>query len=143
MFKLYQAVLEARELTADSQSFKGMASEYVAQAEKAHQVLDQAKADYDLHHSAPPAPVQWNVNKVNGYECLDHPKVQGTSYMEVYHLIGTSGCSNDEYMWQWSVMGVIATKKGKLLVNPCDWVVEVTKDHFLVLDDTTYRNLYL
>jgi hypothetical protein len=86
---------------------------------------------------------RWNTEAINGYECLDHPKVTGTSYMEVHKLIGTSGCSRDERMYQWSVMGVITTRQGKLLVNPGDWVVEVTPEHFLVLDDTTYRNLYL
>ena len=88
-------------------------------------------------------PVQWNVNCLNGYACTDHPAVQGTNYMEVHNLIGTSGCSKGNPWWQWSVMGVILTEQGKLLVNPGDWVVEVVKDHFLVLDDTTYRNLYL
>ena len=87
--------------------------------------------------------IRWNADAVNGYECLDHPKVQGTSYMEVHSLIGTSGCSRDAQMYQWSVMGVIATHQGKLLVNPGDWVIEIVKDHFLVVDNHTYRNLYL
>jgi hypothetical protein len=87
--------------------------------------------------------VRWNVGANNGYACMDHPKVEGTSYMEVHRLIGTSGCSRDAHMYQWSVMGVITTRQGKLLVNPGDWVVEVVPDHFLVVDDQTYRNLNL
>lgn len=140
---LHNAVLQAHELTADSSTFTRMVSEYVAQAEQAHQVLRVAMVEYADAVRFCKTPVQWNVKQVNGYACLDHPEVRGTNYMEVHHLIGTSGCSNDATMWQWSVMGVIVTRQGKLLVNPGDWVVEVTKGHFLVLDDTTYRNLYL
>jgi hypothetical protein len=87
--------------------------------------------------------VRWNAEATNGYECLDHPLVTGTCYMEVHKLIGTSGCSKDAHMYQWSVMGVIATRQGKLLVNPGDWVIEIIPDHFLVVDDYTYRNIHL
>lgn len=88
-------------------------------------------------------PIRWNVDKLNGYECKDHPRVMGTCYDEVWRLVGTSGCSKDANMYQWSVMGVIATNQGKLLVNPGDWVIEVTPDHYLVLDDAEYREHYL
>ncbi len=68
--------------------------------------------------------VQWNKDIIRARDCEDHPKVRSTSYMEVYNLIGTSGCSNEEPYWNWEVLGVIETPNGKLVVNPGTWIIE-------------------
>lgn len=68
--------------------------------------------------------VQWNVNGEQlGRECKDHPAVRGTSYTEVAKLLGTSGCSNDAVMWDWSRMGIIETLEGFHVVTPGDWII--------------------
>jgi len=75
--------------------------------------------------------VQWNVPSKDGgkvmlgSECGDHPSVRGTTYMEISDLIGTSGCSKGEPMWDWSVMGVIETPYGKMVVTPGDFIVRM------------------
>src|SRR5690348_11208557 len=72
--------------------------------------------------------VQWNVNgECLGRDCLDHPLVRGTSYAEVNEMIGTSGCSNDSEMWDWSRMGCVETLEGKHLVTPNDWIITGVK----------------
>jgi len=40
-------------------------------------------------------------------------------------------------------MGVLETSRSKLVLVPGDWVIEVTEGVYLVLDDVTYRKLYL
>ncbi len=76
------------------------------------------------HETVPANPV-WNVGgKQLGRECEDHPAVRGTSYQEVYALIGTAGCSSDATMWDWSRLGVIETKRGRLVVYPGDSIIE-------------------
>lgn len=68
--------------------------------------------------------VSWNVGaKLLGRECTDHPAVRGTSYEEVYDLLGTSGCSRDAEMWDWSRLGVIETRRGRLVVYPGDRII--------------------
>lgn len=70
------------------------------------------------------APVQWNKNAQElGAECKDHPAVRGTTYLEVAYICSTSGCSPDEAMWDWARMGVIATRYGRQVVCPNDWVI--------------------
>ena len=74
-------------------------------------------------HASPAA--AWNVGgKQLGRECADHPAVRGTSYQEIHELLGTSGCSNDAEMWDWSRLGVIETKRGRLVVYPNDLIIE-------------------
>jgi hypothetical protein len=89
--------------------------------------------------------VQWNVTlKENGLplgrDCLDHPAVRGTDYMEVHALIGTSGCSTEHPHYTWSVMGVIATKHGKQLVCPGDWIGTLVPGVYIVMTDVEYRS---
>lgn len=72
--------------------------------------------------------VQWNVPGRDGKpklakECKDHPAVRGTSRVEVFMLLGTSGCSKEEPHWDWSVMGVIQTISGPHTISPGDWVI--------------------
>ena len=67
---------------------------------------------------------QWNVDGAQlGRECTDHSAVRGTTYLEVHELIGTSGCSHNEPYWNWDRMGVIETKRGRLVVIPGDYIV--------------------
>lgn len=54
-----------------------------------------------------------------------HPSIRPTSYMEVHQLLGTSGCSNDANMWDWSVLGVIDNSRGKVVVFPGDVILEI------------------
>lgn len=70
-------------------------------------------------------------------------KVRGTSYDELHKLLGTMGCSKESPYWVAHVMGVIETPKGALVLSPGDWLIEVTEGAYLVLDDPTYRKLYL
>lgn len=91
--------------------------------------------------------VCWNKPDKDGKpkhtdECKDHPAVRRTSYMEIHHLIGTSGCSKEEPYWTWMVMGVIETPRGKLVVNPGDWIVEPLKGYYQVLTDEQFKALY-
>lgn len=72
--------------------------------------------------------VQWNVPDENGNPmwarcCKDHPMVRPTDYMEIFNLLGTSGCSSDSKMWTWEVMGVIDTLEGKHVVSPGDFII--------------------
>ena len=55
-----------------------------------------------------------------------HPSIRPTSYMEVHQLLGTSGCSNDAAMWDWSVLGVIENPRGKVVVFPGDVIRVIT-----------------
>lgn len=88
--------------------------------------------------------IQWNTAKIDGVPifanlCKDHPAVRPVSYMEVNKLIGTSGCSKDQPYWVWTVMGVIETFQGKLLVCPGDWIIEILPNHFVILSDEEYK----
>lgn len=91
--------------------------------------------------------VQWNIPQGEdniprlAKECKEHPTVRSTSYMEVSKGLQTSGCSKDEMMWNWSVMGVIEMPHGKLFVCPNDWVLEPFAGHFVVLNDNEYKAL--
>lgn len=80
--------------------------------------------------------IQWNVPKLTksssggeflrpmlARECFDHPLVMPTDYMEVANLLKTSGCSREEPYWNWSVLGVLATDRGIVVVYPGDWIV--------------------
>lgn len=89
--------------------------------------------------------VQWNVTlKENGLplgrDCFDHPAVRGTDYMEIHKLIGTSGCSTEHPHYSWAVMGVIATKHGKQIVCPGDWIGTLMPGVYLVMTDAEYRS---
>lgn len=93
-------------------------------------------------------PTRWNAPSDTGgpiwaRDCKDHPLVRGTDYSEVFKLIGTSGCSRSPEMWQWTVLGVLETPKGNLLVYPGDWIVEVVKGYFIIMPDADYRAQYL
>lgn len=95
-------------------------------------------------------PVQWNP-VVEGGKPLDfldegfaelHPAVKATSYMQIHHLIGTSGCSKDEPWWTWTVMGVLETKHGKQVVAPNDWIIEAAAGVFIVLTDAEFKAMF-
>jgi hypothetical protein len=83
--------------------------------------------------------IQWNKEGRLAHECKDHPNVRSTSYSEVSNLIGTNGCSLNAPWWDWSAMGIIEDERGKTLVYPGDWVIEVYDEIFLVIDDTTFQ----
>lgn len=70
-------------------------------------------------------------------------RVRPTGYDEVSLLLGTAGCAKEKPYWIHRVMGVLETSRGKLVLVPGDWVIEVTEGVYLVLDDVTYRKLYL
>ena len=72
--------------------------------------------------------VQWNAPKDGkvslARECTDHHMVRPTDYMEVFNLLGTSGCSTSEPYWSWDVLGVIDTLEGKHIVTPADRTIK-------------------
>ena len=75
--------------------------------------------------------VRWNTPDENSKVqlarlCEDHPQVRGTSYGELVEMTG-SACSKDEHMWDWSVLGVIDTLEGKMVVNPGDYIITGVK----------------
>jgi len=70
-------------------------------------------------------------------------RVRPTGYDEISRLLKTSGCSKEKPYWIHSVLGVLETSRGTLVLIPEDWVIKVAKDFYLVLDDATYRALYL
>jgi len=93
-------------------------------------------------------PTRWNTPSDKGEllwgrDCKDHPLVRGTSYDEVHKLIGTSGCSRSKELWTWTVLGVMETPKGSLVIYPGDWIVEVIKGHFIIMTDEDYRAQFL
>lgn len=88
--------------------------------------------------------IQWNPPARDGRavfaaDCQDHPAVRPTSYMEVWELIRTSGCSKEEPYWVWSVMGVLETPKGRLVVSPGDWIIELPGTQYAVIPNTVYE----
>lgn len=87
--------------------------------------------------------VRWNVNgKKLGRECKDHTAVRGTSYMEVARMLGTSGCSKDEKMWDWARMGVLVNPNGDLrIVVPGDWIVELG-EHITVVSPEEFEKTF-
>lgn len=92
-----------------------------------------------------PKPVCWNPPGADfkvAKECTDHPKVRGSSYMEIHELLGTNGCSKELPYWTWEALGVLETPQGKLVVCPGNWIIEFSKDLFLVMTDEQYQKLY-
>lgn len=88
----------------------------------------------------PGKPVVWTLRPQLGYEVEGVPNVRPTSYREVSELLGTSGCSrtDDVNMWDWSVLGILETPRGKIVVSPGDWVVmeiEEPKSTYVVTDE--------
>lgn len=103
-------------------------------------MLNQLNFPIDLNKAT-----QWNKpnpNPLFGRDCNDHPNVRGTSYQEIYHLIRTSGCSNNAEMWDWSVLGIVQDKLGnRLVVSPSDWIIE--NEMFLtVVPDSVYKETH-
>jgi hypothetical protein len=70
-------------------------------------------------------------------------RVRPTGYDEISRLLKTSGCTKEKPYWIHSVLGVLETPRGVLVLTPGDWVIEVVEGFYLVLDDATYRVLYL
>lgn len=48
--------------------------------------------------------------------------VRPSSYDEVSDMLGTSGCSREPEMWDWSVMGFLVLPGGGQMLKPGDWV---------------------
>lgn len=46
--------------------------------------------------------------------------IRPTTYNEVFHLVGTSGCSPEAPYWGWEVCGILDHPRGKQLVVPGD-----------------------
>jgi hypothetical protein len=87
--------------------------------------------------------VQWNVGgALLGRECEDCDAVRGTSYLEINQMLGTSGCSNDETMWDWSRMGIIETLEGKHVVTPNDWIIKGVKGEFYPCKSDIFEATY-
>lgn len=59
--------------------------------------------------------------------------VRPTNYGEVNELLGTSGCSKEHPYWDWVVLGVLETTRGRIIVHPGDWVVLVNDEPIAVL----------
>ena len=78
--------------------------------------------------------VQWNAPKDGkvslARECTDSPRVRPTDYMEVFNMLGTSGCSTLEPYWSWEVLGIIDTLEGKHVVTPGDWIIKGVSGEF-------------
>lgn len=78
--------------------------------------------------------IQWNAPKDGkislARECTDHLMVRPTDYMEVFNMLGTSGCSPSEPYWSWEVLGVIDTLEGKHIVTPGDWIIKGVSGEF-------------
>jgi hypothetical protein len=84
------------------------------------------------------ASTQWNPNHIGWMDrpterdetyqrnipVTEHKMIRHTSYMEVANLLKTSGCSKDEPYWDWTVLGVVETNKGILVLSPGDWFNE-------------------
>lgn len=91
--------------------------------------------------------VRWNAPDEMGRvklarECDDHPAVRMTSYMEVNELIGTSGCSRDCVMWDWSVLGLIESPEGKQIVRPGDWIIKGVAGEFYPCKPEVFESTY-
>lgn len=94
-------------------------------------------------------PVQFNPGEYDVKRPLDwheegfkdfHPAVRGTSYGEIHELLGTSGCSPEQPYWVWSVCGVIQGTRGRQVVCPNDWILELAEGVFTVVPDSVYRS---
>lgn len=93
--------------------------------------------------------IQWNPPVLNeqghmvpqdhmsGYK--GHPKVRFTTYDEVFEILKTPGNSRTPPYWSWQVLGVIETERGKLVVSPGDWIIELIPGSFVVMSDNDYR----
>lgn len=90
---------------------------------------------------------QWNIPDEEGKPRLSldikDRHVRPTSYMEVHALIGTSGCAHSDPMWNWSVLGVIETERGKQVVYPGDWVVTLKGELLGAFSPEKYQALCL
>lgn len=67
---------------------------------------------------------QWNAESKLARALGKINPVRATTYLEVHNLVGTSGCSYDKEMYDWSVLGILETAQGKLIVRPGDWIIE-------------------
>lgn len=87
--------------------------------------------------------VQWNKpiegKPIWARDCKDHPDVKPTHYMRISNLLATSGCSDREPYWDWTVLGLLEDSNGNILVvNPGDWIV--TTDLFrTVIPDSVIK----
>ncbi len=73
----------------------------------------------------------WNLKAELTNTLTDLSVVRSTSYIEISQLLGTSGCSKEWPHWDWSVMGVIDTPKGKLAVSPGDRLLRVAENYIV------------
>jgi hypothetical protein len=99
---------------------------------------------------------QWNPNHIGWMDrpterdevrhrnvpVTEHKLIEHTSYMEVAKLLNTSGCSKEEPYWDWTVLGVVKTNKGMLVLSPGDWFnefddgsVSVSKEPFFKAEE--------
>ena len=78
--------------------------------------------------------VQWNAPKDGkvslARECTDHPMVRPTDYMEVFNMLGTSGCSTSEPYCSWIGLVVIDTLEGNYIVTPGYWIIKGVSGEF-------------
>lgn len=92
--------------------------------------------------------IRWNIpvfgvphDHMSGYK--GHPKVRFTTYDEVFEILKTPGNSKNNPLWTWQVLGILETVRGKLIVYPGDWIVELFPDHFIALTDFEMGNFML
>lgn len=74
----------------------------------------------------------WNKEAGLAFDCKDHPKVRSTSYIEIHNLIGTSGCSKEPPYWDWSVLGILDSERGKTIVYPGDVLLDLESGETLI-----------
>jgi hypothetical protein len=63
------------------------------------------------------------IEAVRWFKHGDSPDVRKTSYMEIFKLLGTSGCSTTYPYWDWQAMGIVQTPSRFLVVVPGDWII--------------------
>lgn len=80
---------------------------------------------------------------VNTREITDlHPAIRGTHYGEVSDLLDTSGCSKYHPWWTWSVLGMVQTEHGKMIIAPNEWLIEPFPNVYVILTPEQYQETF-
>lgn len=74
---------------------------------------------------------------MSGY--VGHPHVRFTSFDEIWEVLKTPGNSHNEPYWSWQVLGILESDRGKQVVCPGDWIVELIPDYFVILTEKEYQ----
>lgn len=137
---IHSALVEAFQLT------KGTVSQFdierensIDSAAKANIMLEKVLITYPDLRSPFSRSVCWNREAGNAWSCKDHPRVMGAALDVLSKFPAVELDANSPL----HTIGILNTHQGALVVNPGDWIVEVLKDTFVVLNDETYRELFL